>query len=762
MNERSRFALQAFGRFCLLFALLAVLVLAPVHAGSGGVNDGAPLAPNLNGDNYGDLVVGVRDDDVQGLNGVGGINVVFGTETDGLSSTGNQYWHHDNMDGDWDTPQANDHFGEGLAVGDFNCDGLNDVAVGAWLQDIDTNAGAGAVHILWGSASTGLTGTGTQTLHQGLTGATSFGGDQFGKALAAGDFDGDHCDDLAVGVPHYDYTGAPSAGAVYCYYGTTTGLSTTRYNLWHQGLPGIEDTAEQNDYYGDALTTGYFDGDEYADLAVGVPWEDNENGTTQENAGAVNVLYGSSGGLSDARDQFWDNTSGDEKFGTAVAAGDFNGDGVDDLAIGVPYRDSWDGSQNRKDAGLVRVIYGTAAGLSDTDDQFWKQYGFPDDLLDQPEIEDHFGFALAACDFNGDGKDDLAIGVPQEDIENGTTRTEGGAVNVIYGASPRLTATGNQFFHQDFWLGGGLQGGERFGRALAAGYFDGDSYCDLAVGVPYEDYEGQDQVGDAGAVNVMYGTADGLAKTPNQIWSQGAPLLGTRSVGDFFGWTLAAASKRGTTTTITSDESDPSAVGETVTVAYVVSSTRGIPTGDVMVSDGTHTCTGTVEEGECTLAFTAEGVYSLTASYEGDAHYASSVSPAEQHTVVQETVYFNFDSYTVNEDAGSVTIAIKLGVAWEDPVTVNFATSDGTATAGADYTNSSQGVTIEAGRTGATVDIPILDDDLVEDDETILLALSNPINAVLGSPAAATVTIIDDEVAPSYLYYYLPVVLRYQ
>lgn len=92
---------------------------------------------------------------------------------------------------------------------------------------------------------------------------------------------------------------------------------------------------------------------------------------------------------------------------------DFNGDGFDDVATGAPGED-----QGGRDAGAVNVLYGAAGGLqadgAGRDDQFWNQGR--ESVKDSPERFDGFGSAIATGDFNSDGFDDAAIGVPYEDI----------------------------------------------------------------------------------------------------------------------------------------------------------------------------------------------------------------------------------------------------------------------------------------------------------------------------------------------------------
>src|SRR4051812_24459949 len=140
-----------------------------------------------------------------------------------------------------------------------------------------------------------------------------------------------------------------------------------------------------------------------------------------------------------------------------------------------------------------------------------------------------------APDFNGDGFADMPVGVPLEDFAG---QIDAGAVNIIYGTASGLRASRDQFWTQNSASIKDLcEAGDRFGSALAWGDFNGDGFDDLAIGVPNEDIGG---FMDAGAVTVLYGSADGLSAAGNQFWSQNtAGILGTSDVGDQFGSTLA-------------------------------------------------------------------------------------------------------------------------------------------------------------------------------------------------------------------------------
>src|SRR4029077_3660302 len=132
-----------------------------------------------------------------------------------------------------------------------------------------------------------------------------------------------------------------------------------------------------------------------------------------------------------------------------------------------------------------------------------------------------------------------------------------------------------------------------------------------------------------GSCNISFSSAGG--RTVTATYATDGNFAGSTSAG--VGHTVNPAS---TTTTITADAPDPSAVGETYTVNYTVAVTApgsGTPAGTVTVSDGTAICTGTVAGGSCSLASLAPGAKTLTATYARNAHFAGSVSGGEAHTV---------------------------------------------------------------------------------------------------------------------------------
>jgi hypothetical protein len=438
----------------------------PGDGASGGGFGRALVAGDFDQDGWDDLAIGVPDASIGGRARAGRIVIVYGGRA-GLRMDRAVEFHQ------W-TPHVNgsveseDRFGASLASGDFDRDGYSDLIVGVPDEALGSTARAGMIHVFYGSRS-GLSAQRETTIHEASAGVADHPhtDDRFGWSVASADLNRDGYDDVAVGVPWADPAGVRDAGAVHVLWGSGSGLGVTAPNgataqHWHQGLP-IADDAEPYDRFGYALAAGDFNRDRYVDLAVGVPYEDV--GSVVD-AGAVNVLHGGYGGLRTTGNQIWSQESygihgGAEyrdRFGYSLAAADFDGDGTSDLAVGVPF----EAIGSVIGAGMVNVLYGHwYMGLSSSKTWYLHQ-GQRNLVPDQVEPHDWFAYALAAADFTGDGRSELVVGAPREDLEDRVdgehqyggvyypdqVYTNAGLVHVIQGSYEGLMMNGSKVLHQ--------------------------------------------------------------------------------------------------------------------------------------------------------------------------------------------------------------------------------------------------------------------------------------------------------------------------
>ena len=390
------------------------------------------------------------------------------------------------------------------------------------------------------------------------------------------DFNGDGFDDLAIGVPGEGVGGAALAGAVNILYGGTGGLAGTN-QLLTQGNP------EAVDLFGFAVAKGDFNADGFTDLAVGAPSEDVGAAGL---AGAVNVFYGSAAGLpATSQVRLQGNPENSDRFGSALDAGLFNDDDVMDLAVGAP----GETVGGRPDAGAVSVFYGSAGGLPATSQTLFQG---------NPEQGDRFGTALVAGFFNAD-QGDLAVGAPGEDVG---TAGGAGAVSVFSGAPGGLPAT------SQVRLQANPEVGDQFGLALAAGFFSGSNFYDLAVGAPTE------TVGtnaDAGAVSMFLGSAIQLSGAAAQTLVQGPGVGGAAEAGDEFGSALAAGffDTGPSDLAIGAPFEDLGATTDAGAVNVVYGSNTGLVGRNQTLTQNSPGVVGTAEPGDLFGAALARGIF---------------------------------------------------------------------------------------------------------------------------------------------------------
>lgn len=291
------------------------------------------------------------------------------------------------------------------------------------------------------------------------------------------------------------------------------------------------------DELGAAVAVGDFDGDGYLDVAVGAPG----NNAVFLWKGTAGSTPGSLGRLvkwkvlrpSDAGTDFSDFSIG--RFGTALAVGDFNNDGVADLAVGAPGTDLVSGNS---DDGTVFIYHSERIANSKARRTLTYHHHLSQRTIfgSSGESGDHFGAALAAGDFDRDGSDDLAIGVPRKIVSvvrpHEIITTRSGEVIVVPGA--RLDTTGAVVLTPSMAPGATIVDDARFGAALLAAKLNPDgapNTVHLAVGSPEVGASGT-----SGAVYLFAGLGDGsfVAKPALRPAGSSAMRFGSSlAVGNF-------------------------------------------------------------------------------------------------------------------------------------------------------------------------------------------------------------------------------------
>ena len=344
-------------------------------------------------------------------------------------------------------PQPGAYFGNSVAVGDVNDDGKGDIAVGAPKEDGGGNTDQGRAYVYSGADTSLLFTLDTPNPQRNA---------HFGSSVAVGDVDGDGKADIAGGAYWEDVGDNEDQGRAYVFSGADGSL------LFTLDSPNPQPGA----YFGYSVAVGDVNDDEKGDIAVGAPKEDVGGNLSQ---GRVYVFSGVDGSLLFTVDI--PNPQAVAWFGWSVAVGDTNGDDIGDVAVGAPKERVGDNA----DQGRAHVFSGADGSLLFS----------LDSANPQADPFTFFGGSVAVGDANGDGKGDITVGAPNDDVGDNLSQ---GRAYVFSGAN------GSLLFTLDT---PNPQMGAWFGQSVAVGDVNGDGRGDIAVGALGEDVSGNQEEGRA-------------------------------------------------------------------------------------------------------------------------------------------------------------------------------------------------------------------------------------------------------------------------
>ncbi len=360
---------------------------------------------------------------------------------------------------------AEDSVGYSFAAGDFDSDGWLDLALASYQN------GPYAVYIVFGPMADRREVDLSHPEEQRVIRFANFPWySDAGHSLAAGDFNGDGFDDLAIGAPKASVNYLAKNGEVFIAWGREVWDSVIIVDAWRGVSPIIG--GDDYQYVGMSLAAGDFNGDGLDDLAIGWPGY-----SLVPNAGGVLVLMGADTQWFDTLNLLWQWWPGSKlivgsqafsQLGASLAAGDLDGDGLDDLAAGAPK------FQNEEpNSGAVFVIPGP---LPDTL-RLGEDTGFF--FISWVNQNSFLGRTLAFGDLDGAGGEELILGAP---LLNWEGRDFAGGVWILGWPLPDTL---------DLWRAPAgcvfLVGGENYklGEGLAVGDVDGDGKRDLVLGAPW-------------------------------------------------------------------------------------------------------------------------------------------------------------------------------------------------------------------------------------------------------------------------------------
>ncbi|WP_316744445.1 FG-GAP repeat protein [Streptomyces sp. MK7] len=508
--------LRAWPAAIALLVCAGVVTTVALVAGSGG----AAKPYDFNGDGIPDLTVGLPGNTVSGAARAGSVVIANGTSTGPASTAVRIDQASPGVPGD---PETDDSFGQSVASCDFDNNGYADLAVSSPLEAIGTTEGAGMLTVHYGSSG-GIYNSTTESFDEDTANypGTVAKDEIFAYSLATGDVNGDGYCDLAVGQPLDNAGGQPNAGTIKIMFGTPTGLNAADTIEIDQSTQNVPGGPEAEDRFGEQLAVADVNGDGVGDLISATIGEQIPGSSDR---GSLHIMYGpikngvpASGGYVDAGNV----TDIGEFVGSALTVGHFNDDAYADVAVGVSDEEVSD----KGAAGRFAVFYGSAQGLSATSRVKLFDQDSPG-ISGGPETEDYFAASLAAGDFDGDGVDDLVVGMRSEAV--GSAKGAGASMILFGNATGGLTTKGAMWIDQDTaGVPGTVAEGDHFGWTVGALDTDGNGRVEPLIGAP----------GNAAGTVTVLKVKPGTLESATAL-AEGDLGFSAGSDGDAFGIALA-------------------------------------------------------------------------------------------------------------------------------------------------------------------------------------------------------------------------------
>ncbi|MBN1850854.1 MAG: FG-GAP repeat protein [Deltaproteobacteria bacterium] len=354
-----------------------------------GMGNSVASAGDVNGDGYGDIIVGATLYD-NGETDEGAAFVFLGSAS-GVTGT-----NPSNAHAMLESNQADAWMGQSVAsAGDVNGDGYDDVIVGVRYYD-NTETDEGAAFVFLGSAS-GITGTNPSNAHSMLV------PNQYYAVMcivgSAGDVNDDGYDDIIVGAALYN-DGETDEGAAFVFLGSASGVTGTGPSDAHAMIESNQAFATMG---WSVASAGDVNGDGYDDIIVGAGYY--SSGEASE--GAAFVFLGSASGITgtnplNAHAMIQGNQANAYMGSSVGFAGDVNGDGYDDVIVGAFFYNN-----GEADEGAAFVFLGGASGITGTGPSNAHA------MIESDQASSQMGYCVASAgDVSGDGNDDIIIGAP--------------------------------------------------------------------------------------------------------------------------------------------------------------------------------------------------------------------------------------------------------------------------------------------------------------------------------------------------------------